>query len=89
MSASDPIAAPPHESDAQPLRDHVLDEEDRLRPAFVRAVLDAVADGDDESARALVETLHPADIADLIELAPAEERGDLIAALAGIGDADV
>ena len=52
-------------------------------------VLDAVADGDDETARALVEPLHPADIADLIELAPADERADLIAALAGIVDADV
>ena len=52
-------------------------------------MLDAVADGDDEAARALVEPLHPADIADLIELAPADERADLIAALAGIVDADV
>ena len=48
-----------------------MDEEDRLRPDFVRDVLDAAADGDDEKARALVEPLHPADIADLIELAAA------------------
>ncbi len=52
-------------------------------------MLDAVADGDDEAARVLVEALHPADIADLIELSPADERADLIAALAGIVDADV
>ena len=38
---------------------------------FVRDVLDAVADGDDETARSLVADLHPADIADLIELARA------------------
>ena len=58
MSASDDIATPLHEPGA-PVRDHILDEEDRLRPRFVREVLDAVADGDDEAARALVETLHP------------------------------
>ncbi|HEU4705347.1 MAG TPA: magnesium transporter, partial [Sphingomicrobium sp.] len=69
--------------------DRVHDEEDRLRPEFVREVLDAVADGDDETARALVSELHPADIADLIELAPGDERGDLIEALADIVDADV
>ncbi len=88
MSASDDIATRPDALDA-PVRDHILDEENRLRPRFVREVLDAVADGNDETARRLVEALHPADIADLIELAPADERADLIAALAGIVDADV
>ena len=66
-----------------------MDKEDRLRPDFVRDVLDAAADGDDETARALVEPLHPADIADLIELAAADEREGLVAALAGMVDADV
>ena len=66
-----------------------MDEEDRLRPDFVREVLDAAADGDDEKARALVEPLHPADVADLIELAAADEREGLVAALAGMVDADV
>ena len=87
MSESDQIAAPPQ--DRRVLTDTVLDEENRLRPRFVREVLDAVADGDDETARGLVAALHPADIADLIELAPADERADLITALAGIVDADV
>jgi magnesium transporter len=89
MSDSDIIATPPHEPEIHPDEDRVHDEEDRLRPEFVREVLDAVADGDDETARALVAELHPADIADLIELAPGDERGDLIEALAGIVDADV
>ena len=89
MSDSDIIATPPHEPDTHLAEDRVHDEEDRLRPSFVREVLDAVADGDDEAARALVADLHPADIADLIELAPGDERGDLIEALAGIVDADV
>jgi magnesium transporter len=88
MSDSDTIATPPHEPEISQ-EDRVHDEEDRLRPEFVREVLDAVADGDDETARALVAELHPADIADLIELAPGDERADLIEALAGIVDADV
>jgi len=66
-----------------------LDEDDRLKPGFVRAVLDAVEAGDDEGARALVEPLHPADIADLFELTPQEERGHLAKALSDLLDADV
>ena len=66
-----------------------LDEDDRLKPAFVRAVLDAVEVGDAEAARALVAPLHPADIADLFELAPAEDRDALAAALSDLLDADV
>lgn len=89
MSESEHLAAPPRESAARAAPDSILDDENRLRPWFVREVLDAVSDGDDEAARALVETLHPADIADLIELTPADERADLITALAGIVDADV
>ena len=89
MSESEDVATPTHEPEAAPVEVRVHDEEDRLRPSFVRDVLDAVADGDDETARSLVADLHPADIADLIELAPGDERGDLIEALAGIVDADV
>ena len=66
-----------------------LDEDDRLKPEFVRAVLDAVEAGDTESARALVEPLHPADIADLFELTPEDCRRDLAAAIADLVDADV
>jgi magnesium transporter len=89
MSDSDTIAIPPHEPNGATPEDRVHDKEDHIRASFVREVLDAVADGDDEAARALVADLHPADIADLIELAPTDERGDLIEALAGIVDADV
>ncbi|HKC02623.1 MAG TPA: magnesium transporter [Sphingomicrobium sp.] len=66
-----------------------MDEETRLRPEFVDKVLDAVEAGDDETARQLVEPLHPADVADLIELARRDEREGLVKALAGIVDADV
>ena len=44
-----------------------LDEDDRLKPEFVRAVCEAVDRGDDEAARELVEPLHPADLADLLD----------------------
>ena len=66
-----------------------LDEDDRLRPEFVRAVLDAVEAGDDEAARTLVEPLHPADIADLFELTPGDERAALARAVADLLDGDV
>ncbi|MFL6783206.1 MAG: magnesium transporter [Sphingomicrobium sp.] len=84
MSESDNIAAAP-----EPAHDSAIDEEDRLRPGFVERVLDAVADGDDETARKLVEPLHPADVADLIEVAARDEREGLVKALAGLVDADV
>jgi magnesium transporter len=79
-------AAAPDESDFDKA---VMDAEDRLRPEFVEKVLHAVEFGDDETARELVEPLHPADVADLIELAARDEREGLVKALAEIVDADV
>ena len=58
-----------------------LDEDDRLRPEFVRLVMDLVEAGEVDEARALVEPLHPADIADLFELVDSGERRALAAAL--------
>ncbi|WP_294191506.1 magnesium transporter [uncultured Sphingomonas sp.] len=66
-----------------------LDEDDRLKPDFVDAVLEAVEEGDVDAARALVAPLHPADIADLFELTPEDRRRDLAAAIADQLDADV
>src|SRR5215211_7175386 len=88
MSESDDFAAAPAAEPAEAPA-AVMDEEDRLHPDFVARVLDAVAAGQVETARALVEPLHPADIADLIELAAGDERPGLVAALAEIVDADV
>ncbi|HEX6219161.1 MAG TPA: magnesium transporter [Sphingomicrobium sp.] len=87
MSESEHIAAAPA-TEAE-LDNAVMDAEDRLRPEFVEKVLDAVDAGDDSTARALVEPLHPADVADLIELAARDEREGLVKALAEIVDADV
>ena len=74
---------------AQPESDTRLDEDDRLKPEFVRAVLDAVEAEDPEGARALVEPLHPADIADLFELTPREDRAGLAHAVTDLLDGDV
>ena len=76
-------------AEANPAHSSVIDEEDRLRPEFVETVLDAVEAGDDETARKLVQPLHPADVADLIELAAHDEREGLVKALAGIISPDV
>lgn len=85
MSESENIATAAPEQKAQA----PIDEEDRLRPEFVDRVLDAVEAGDDAVARELVQPLHPADVADLIELARGDEREGLVKALAGIISPDV
>ncbi|MGF1550704.1 MAG: magnesium transporter [Sphingomonadaceae bacterium] len=65
------------------------DEENRLSSGFVREVVERVEAGDHEGARALVEPLHPADIADLFELVESEDRRPLAAAIADLVDGDV
>jgi magnesium transporter len=80
MSESELEAPPP---------DARLDEDDRLRPEFVRAVIQRVEAGDTEGARSMVETLHPADIADLFELLDSDDRRALAASLADLLDGDV
>jgi magnesium transporter len=75
--------------DATPAVDRLHDEDDRLKPEFVREVMDRVEAGDDEGARALVEPLHPADVADLFELVDSDDRRALAASLADLLDGDV
>jgi magnesium transporter len=87
MSESDiPLAAA--EQVAPPV-DTLHDEDDRLKPEFVRQVIDRVEAGDDEGARALVGPLHPADVADLFELVDSDDRRALAASLADLLDGDV
>ena len=88
MADNDQIPAPIL-AESNPAHSSAIDEEDRLRPEFVERVLDAVDAGDDETARQLVQPLHPADVADLIELAARDEREGLVKALAGIVSPDV
>jgi magnesium transporter len=87
MSDSE-LEAPEAES-AAPLVDSLHDEDDRLKPEFVREVVARVEAGDAEGARALVEPLHPADVADLFELVDSDDRRALAAALAELLDGDV
>lgn len=73
----------------EPIGQSSHDGEDRLTPEFVGAVVDHVEKGNVEAARDLVAPLHPADIADLFELAPSDARRPLAAALAELLDGDV
>ena len=57
------------------------DEENRLKPDFVRSVHDAMRGGDQNQVYDLVEPLHPADIADLFELTDEEDRLPLARAI--------
>ena len=66
-----------------------LDKDDRLKPDFIRRVMERVNAGDAEGARALVEPLHPADIADLFEIVDRDDRRALAAAVADLLDGDV
>lgn len=65
------------------------DEDDRLKSSFVDAVIACVEEGDAEGARDLVRPLHPADIADLFELAPQDMRRPIAAAIAELLDGEV
>jgi magnesium transporter len=77
-----PDAAPPEEGDE-------LDEENRLKPEFVRAVMEALEAHDESRAYELVEPLHPADIADLLELLDHDERTGLAKAITDLLTPDV
>jgi len=57
------------------------DEEGGIRSDFLRAVADALDEGDAARVRALTLSLHEADLADLIELLRPDERAALITTL--------
>jgi len=78
----------PEAEDSAPIQSR-HDEDDRLKTEFVREVVDKAEAGDTEGVRALVEPLHPADIADLFELVDSDERRALAASLADLLDGDV
>jgi magnesium transporter len=86
MSDSDLDTSAP-ETAAAPESRH--DEDDRLRPEFVREVMERVEAGDSERARELVAALHPADVADLFELVDSGDRRALAASIADELDGDV
>ena len=83
----DDVAIAEDRGEAQPETE--LDEDDRLKPDFVRDVIDLAEAGEGEAARERIGRLHPADIADLFELARSDERPMLAAVLGDMLSADV
>ncbi len=66
-----------------------FDEENRLKPEFVRQVRESLDDDNEESTYDLVEPLHPADIADLFELLDRDDRRELAAAITDLMSSEV
>ena len=66
-----------------------FDEENRLRPEFVDDVREALEDGDGGRVYQLVEPLHPADTADLLELLEPDERRALASAITDLMTGEV
>lgn len=86
------IADIPAEEGARPddrIDDARHDEENRLKPEYVRSVRDALEEEDKDAVYDLVEPLHPADIADLLELLDRDERGQLATAITDLMTGDV
>ena len=83
------MADPKIMSDPETIAPREAIEDNRLTGAYVDTVVDALDAGDTEAVRALVEPLHPADIADLFEQVRADERQRLAEALGDLLDADV
>ncbi len=69
--------------------DDSLDEENTLKKDFIRRVRDALEAGENDEVYALVEPLHPADIADLFELLEADERPLLAKAISDLMGSEV
>ncbi|MCU0946870.1 MAG: magnesium transporter [Porphyrobacter sp.] len=71
------------------VNDERLDAENRLKPDYVSAIREALDRGDKGAAYDLVEPLHPADIADLIEVFDRGHREALIVAITDLMSGDV
>ena len=63
--------------------------DNRLQPAYLRAVEAALSAEDEGEVRALVKPLHPADVADLFEQLSCDRRAELATALGSDLSADV
>ena len=90
MLAPDAESGP--EEGARPddrIDDERMDEENTLKPAFVRSVEDALDAGETGAVYDLVEPLHPADVADLLELFEKEERHQLASAITDLMTSEV
>ncbi len=77
------------QSVSAPSKSEAFDEDNRLRREFVRKVEDALDRDDRNAVYALVEPLHPADIADLFELIDRDERRALARAIGDLMGVEV
>ncbi|WP_374282298.1 magnesium transporter [Novosphingobium sp.] len=66
-----------------------LDEENHFKKDYVRTVRDALDAGETDQVYGLVESLHPADIADLFELLDPDERPALARAISDLMGSEV
>jgi len=76
-------------SDAERLAESLDAAENTLRPEFVRRVGEALESGERDAVYALVEPLHPADIADLFELLDEDDRPLLATAISDLMGGEV
>ncbi|MFT4026930.1 MAG: magnesium transporter [Novosphingobium sp.] len=81
--------ADPSPTEAVPAAEEAHDEDNRLKPDFVRRVQDALDAGENDTVYDLVEPLHPADVADLFELMDRDERLALAAAITDLMGSEV
>ncbi|MDY7098823.1 MAG: magnesium transporter [Pseudomonadota bacterium] len=65
------------------------DTENRLKPRYIASVRGALEAGDKGAVYDFVEPLHPADIADLLELFDKDERANLAAAITDLMTSEV
>ncbi len=87
-----PTGRPSEEDGARPddrVDDERLDEENTLKADYVRSVKGALEAGDKTAIHELVEPLHPADIADLVELFDRDERIEFAEAIGDLMSTDV
>ncbi len=85
----DPVLDEAAPAVAVPRVSESLDEENRLKPEFVRRVRDSLEAGDKNAVYDLVEPLHPADIADLFELIDQNDRPALATAITDLMGSEV
>ena len=80
------------EEEARPddrIDDERMDEENTLKKEYVESVEEALDEGDTARVYDLVEPLHPADVADLLELFDTDERADLTIAISDLMTGEV
>ena len=87
-----PAPLDPAEEESHPddrIDDERHDEENRLKPEYIASVRAALDAGDQSAVYDLVEPLHPADIADLIELIESDSRDLLASAITDLMSVEV